>query len=120
MSEDPTPVAVWCRIRPRGGKAAAEDLLRHQPDLTLLEAKKRANRCLASATPLLLAPRVGWGEACSIRSHPPEWSSEVTVFQAGWGPEDDRVSFCALHSLWHGGCLGCHVAATITPLDGAA
>lgn len=70
---------------------------------------KRANGSLASAGPFLLAPLAGWGEASALREGPPEWAEEVSVFQAGYGPATDRLSFCARHRLWYGGVLGCHV-----------
>ncbi|MGE0706857.1 MAG: hypothetical protein AB7N76_06595 [Planctomycetota bacterium] len=107
--EDPVRFAAWCEVRPGHAAQAADAVVARQPGVSLLGAKKRANRALAAGEPVLLAPALGWDEASALRAAPPAWAGALTLFQEGYGPSPEAMLRCERHDLFHAGSLGCPV-----------
>jgi hypothetical protein len=108
--EDPHVFDVWGVII-RERRDAARDLLRRsRPELPRLELLQIVARGVASQEHVLVAQRVGWGEAQEWRREAESAFSPIGVFQSGYGPRDaQRMHQCKEHGLFYGGILGCPV-----------
>jgi len=108
MTETPITFSVWASVQTGKQGAALADLLHRRPGVSPSTAGREV-RNAGAGRPLLLEENVPWSTVQALRTAHPEWINELTVFQAGYGPQTDHLSHCDRHLIHYAGALGCHV-----------
>jgi len=104
--EDPIQFDILVHIR-KGKQRDAERALTASLEIPRLELLKRINQA-TKGNWMTVLHGASWVEVEEFRQHVPDWVQDYSVCQEGDSPES-ATAYCEEHSLWYGGCLGCHV-----------
>lgn len=108
--EDPIQFSLWGKPTQKTRKRVEAMLAAAWPDEPRVNILRIVKRALATDTSVCFADSLGWSDTQKIRDNATELFSEIQVFQAGYGPDDeDSMSMCDVHSIFYGGCLGCPI-----------
>lgn len=108
--EDPTTFDIWGVVCAGRESFGVEFLAAQFPLSSRIEVLKRIHRSRGQHEKVKLAGDVGWTASTRIVSEVQQFAVEVVVYQSGYTPQDEaRMSWCNVHRVFYGGCVGCPV-----------
>ena len=106
--EDPVRFDVWGRVLTEGRDGALEFVRSQSTYASEKQLRFAVSRSVQGNKRVLIAASCGWAAANELTDAASKLFADIALCQEGYSPSKTG-SYCEVHKLHYGGCLGCHV-----------